>query len=303
LYRDPSIEAFRIVHGEGEGLGGLDVEWLGGYAVVWVKEDAGAGASMAIMDALAPFRPRGIYLKVRPKQASRLESEASLFSAHVQKGIDAPDPHWVREGDLYYGLRLGEGLGTGLFLDQRANRAWLSAHSRGKRVLNLFAYTCSFTVAAAAGGSSSTVSVDISKRGLEEGAHNLRRNGFSEKNNELICDDVQRWLNQACRKKIQFDIVVFDPPSFGTSPHGRFVATRDYIDLASQCMKLIAPRGWLLACTNRRVITKTKLRNWLERGAKDAGRSIVSWRDVSAGQDFPHWVGGEPHMKAMLCGL
>lgn len=305
LLVDGDLDAFRLVHGEAEGLRGLDVEWFGGYAVVWVNDTISSRVVDEVVNALGVLHPRGIYLKIRPRQASRVPDacDAKLVCPNAVRGSDAPGPLEVREGGLRYLVQLGEGLSTGLFLDQRINRKWLLESSPGKRVLNLFAYTCSFTVAAAAGGSTRTVSVDISKRALQMGERNLAINGLSDPRHELVCDDVRRWLERACRDGQRFDIIVFDPPSFGSSRWGRFTATKDYVELASACMRLMSDGGWLLACTNHRKVDRKRLRVWLREAAGRVGRRVVTCREAPMGEDFPCPVGGEPHMKAILCGL
>jgi 23S rRNA (cytosine1962-C5)-methyltransferase len=305
LWLGGDLDAFRLLHGEGEGLSGLDVEWFGGYAVVWVNDAIPDETVQGVVDALEAFQPLGIYVKHRPRQASRIPDarQAKLVHPHAVRGSDAPELLEVCEGELRYLVRLGDGLSTGLFLDQRINRQWLMDHSRGKRVLNLFAYTCSFTVAAAAGGASHTVSVDISKRGLQMGSRNLDLNGLSDQRHEFVCDDVRRWLERAGRDGQRFDIVVFDPPSFGSSRWGRFTATRDYVELASACMHLMEDGGWLLACTNHRGVGRGRLREWLRDAAARTGRRVVSCREAPVGEDFPCLAGGEPHMKAIACVL
>lgn len=303
LLADGGTDAVRLVHGEGEGLLGLDVEWYAKHAVVWVNDQTPADAVDRVLDALAALDPVGIYVKRRPKQASRVASaqDAELVLPHVVRGQDAPEPLAVREGDLDYLVQLGKGLSTGLFLDQRQNRAWVRAHSGGASVLNLFAYTCSFTVAAAAGGARHSVSVDISKRALEGGASNLARNGLAAPCHELVCDDVQRWVARAGRGNQRFDLIILDPPSFGTSPWGRFSAVRDYRDLAAASLSLLKDGGWLLACTNHRGVGMAKLRAWLRDAARLAGRGVTTWEDAPEGQDFPVPPGGEPHLKAIRC--
>jgi 23S rRNA (cytosine1962-C5)-methyltransferase len=303
LLLDGGTDAVRLVHGEGEGLLGLDVEWYGRHAVVWVNDQTPEAGVDRILDALAALDPVGIYVKRRPKQASRVASaqDAELVMPHVVRGQDAPESLAIREGDLEYLVQLGKGLSTGLFLDQRQNRAWVRARSGGASVLNLFAYTCSFTVAAAAGGARHTVSVDISKRALDAGASNLARNGLAAPCHELVCDDVQRWVARAGRGNQRFDLIILDPPSFGTSRWGRFSAVRDYRDLAASTVALLEDGGWLLACTNHRGVGMGKLRDWLRGAARLAGRGVTAWEDAPAGQDFPVLPGAEPHMKAIRC--
>jgi len=306
LVAEEGIDALRLVHGEGEGLHGLDVESFGRHLVVWVHDAPEASEAVdRIVDAVHALGSEGTYAKVRPKQASRIvhAQEAELVHPHAVRGQDAPDPLVVHEGELAFFVRLGEGLGTGLFLDQRPNRKWIRDHCCDKTVLNLFAYTCAFTVAAAAGGARETVSVDISKKALELGARNLELNGIDPASHALVCEDVQAWVERAKRAGQRFDVVVLDPPSFGSSHRGRFTAMRNYVGLAADCLSLLEDDGVLLACTNHRGVRRKKLWSWLQAAAVEASRGTVKLEDAPEALDFPHLAGGESHMKAVICWL
>ena len=297
------LGALRLIHGEAEGLDGIDVEWLGGYAVVWADEQVPSWVREQVIDHIAASGALGVYLKVRPKHASRIVDarRAALVQSLPVRGAQAPEVMAVSEGGLRFELRLGEGLGTGLFLDQRSNRDWVRSASRGKSVLNLFAHTCSFTVAAAAGGAARTVSVDASSRVLDVGSRNLEANGFGGPNHELVCDDAIQWLREAHRRGMDFDLVILDPPSFSTTRGGRMSVQKDYESLARACLDIVSPRGgWLLACTNHRATRRSRLRSWLHQAAREAARELLSIRDTRPEGDFPV-AGDEPHMKAVVC--
>src|SRR5690606_8016413 len=131
-----------------------------------------------LLDAVASLGFAGVYLKRRPKQASVADTlSEELAPSAAQRGVDAPAPLWVKEAGARYAVRLGEGLSTGLFADQRAARRWLLAEAAGKRVLNLFCYHAAFTVAAMRGGAVESVSVDASAAALERAAENLAHAG------------------------------------------------------------------------------------------------------------------------------
>lgn len=297
------LEAFRHVHGEAEGLRGLDIEWYGNHAVMWVDEQTRDRAVDGLLAVLGEWEPAGIYLKKRPKQASRASDGqgAPLVFSHAVRGQNTPEPFSILEDGLEYLVDLGQGLSTGLFLDMRRNRAWVRQNSHGAEVLNLFSYTCSFTVAAAAGGAKRTVSVDISKRSLEVGDRNLLKNGLKSPNHEFVCDDVRRWVERANRHPHRFDMIIFDPPSFGTSRWGRFSVMRDYESLVSLTMRLLRDGGWLLACTNHRAVRMGKLQGWLQSAASAAGCRWTVLERASADLDFPVGLEGEPHLKAFRC--
>ena len=303
---DGNVDAVRLVHGEGDAIEGLDIEWFGRHTVIWIMEHTADEVANRVVAAVRSLYPAGVYLKVRPKQASRITGAKPEPAAQPSAvwGVDAPAPMTVLENGLKFHVHLGDGLSTGLFVDQRGNRKWLHAHSKGRSVLNLFAYTCSFSVAAAAGGACRTVSVDISKRYLDIGRRNFMLNALEHGEHAFICEDVAAWVDGATGRSERFDVVVLDPPSFGTSHRGRFSATRDYVGLAAACMKLVEKRGGvLLACTNHRGISFGKLRSWLFAAARQAGRTLESLDNAPAEPDFPVSLGKGPHMKAVRCEL
>ncbi len=294
-------DAYRLFHGEGEGLPGIDLDRFVEHLVLWVDEQTPPTLRDRLVQAAWDLGPRGLYLKVRPRAASRLDeaARAALAPPMPVRGEPAPAELWVSEHGLSYLVRLDDGLATGLFLDQRGNRQWVQEQARGGTVLNLFAYTCAFTVAAAAGGADATVSVDISARALETGRRNLQAGGLDGARHEMVRDDVTRWVHAARAKSRRFDLIVLDPPSFGSTRHGRFSAEADYGKLVAAVVGLLSDRGGvLLACTNHRGVSSKRFRGWLQAAASQAGREVVGMKEVPPGVDFPTAPGGEPHMKA-----
>jgi 23S rRNA (cytosine1962-C5)-methyltransferase len=294
--------AYRVFHGEGEGLAGVDLDRFGDWLVLWVDEQIPAALRDVLMDAAWQLGPKGLYRKVRPRAASRVgQAEREVLAPSVPlRGEGAPDELTVTENGLKYWVKLGDGLSTGLFLDQRSNRAWIRSEAKGKAVLNLFAYTCAFSVAAAAGGAASTVSVDISPRALETGRRNLMLGGWGGAEHEMVRDDVVRWVRAARGKPRRFDIIVLDPPSFGSTRRGRFSVEQDYAGLATDAVHLVSDRGGvLLGCTNHRGVTIKRLRGWLTAAVAAAGRQLRGMKEVAPSIDFPVACGGESHMKAV----
>jgi 23S rRNA (cytosine1962-C5)-methyltransferase len=253
------------------------------------------------LDAVAELGFAGVYLKRRPKHASVVADTRrdAIAPSEPQRGHAAPDPLTVCELGLPYLVRLGDGLSTGLFLDQRAARAWLREACAGKRVLNLFAYHGGFTVAAVAGGARETVSVDASGVALERAAENLALHDADRERHQLVRGDASAYLRKAAAGE-PFDVIVLDPPSFATTRRSTFRATRDYRPLAAACMRCLAPSGILFASTNHRGITRAKLRRHLEQAADDAGRRIVTMTDFADPLDFPAAPGKECHLTRVM---
>jgi 23S rRNA (cytosine1962-C5)-methyltransferase len=174
--------------------------------------------------------------------------------AQYEKTGDASHPRVVHEGGLKFEVDLQSYLDTGLFLDHRNTRSLVRDRCAGRRMLNLFAYTGSFTVYAAAGGALSSTSVDLSKTYQEWNRRNLRLNGFDDEHHELIREDVFHYLERANRERRRFGLIVLDPPSFSNSK--RMADTldiqRDHERLINACRGLLNPGGELIFSTNRR---------------------------------------------------
>jgi 23S rRNA (cytosine1962-C5)-methyltransferase len=158
----------------------------------------------------------------------------------------------VEEQGLKFWVNLGDYLDTGLFMDHRLTRARVRQEASGKRFLNLFAYTGAFTVYAAAGGASRTVTVDLSSTYLDWAEENLALNGLADARHTLIRADVLPWLQAQADEPERYELVVCDPPSFSTSKRmsGSFNVQKDHPRLLSALRQVLAPGGVLYFSTN-----------------------------------------------------
>jgi 23S rRNA (cytosine1962-C5)-methyltransferase len=315
--RDPEDQrttAFRLVNEEGDALPGLAVDVYGEHLVaqlyvggVW--EDAARQGRA--LDALHALGFVGVYLKLRPKQANVLVDTRrdDLAPALPVRGEPTATPEIeVREEGIPYRVRLGDGLSTGIFLDQRPNRRLVRELARGAHVLNLFSYTCGFSVAAALGGATRTVSVDASVLALERGRSNFEAAGVAlgsgpSAAHSFVAEDAFAWLARAATKKERFDLVIVDPPSYSSTKKRRFVAESDYDDLVALAAKVLAPHGKLVASCNHRGLARAKLRRFVATGMKTEHPELAQLKDLPDAPDFPPPLGREPHMKSVLATL
>jgi 23S rRNA (cytosine1962-C5)-methyltransferase len=301
--------AFRLVHEEGDGLPRLAIDVYDRWLAVQLYGEDGPWAVAArrerLLDHVHALGFAGVYLKVRPKQASALTGEPAgrheeMAPPHPVRGSAAPRDVSILEEGVPLFVRLGEGLSTGLFLDQRNNRRRVRAESSGKTVANLFAYTCAFTAAAALGGARRTVSVDVSAGALERGRQNLAGAGVREgAEHAFVADDVFSWLERTARRGERFDLLVLDPPSYSTTKRGRFVAEDDYARLAASALGLLGPGGRLLACTNHRGISRSRFRRMLFDAARVARRDVTQVKDLPDPPDYPAPPGREGYTKSL----
>ena len=165
---------------------------------------------------------------------------------------DRSDYHVVTEDGLRFLVNFDDYLDTGLFLDHRMTRARLRAAASGKRFLNLFAYTCTATVYAAAGSAASTTSVDMSNTYLNWAQRNFELNGLAPDRNGLVQADCRMWLQDDARSRERYDLIFIDPPTFSNSKRmeGVLDVDRDHPALIDGCVRLLAPGGLVVFSTN-----------------------------------------------------
>lgn len=186
-----------------------------------------------------------IFLKLRQRKPGRLGQYQRLEQAHNE---------WiVEESGLKFLVNLSDYLDTGLFLDHRLTRIRVREQSAGKKVLNLFSYTGSFSVYAAAGGAVQVDTVDMSRTYLAWAKRNLELNGFTdEKRYRFMAADVKQYLREP--SGTLYDIIVLDPPTFSNSKRMDDILDiqRDHVTLINQCLERLNPGGGLYFSTNFR---------------------------------------------------
>jgi len=206
-----------------------------------------------------------VFLKRRERQRG-----SSQYERISRSGVVVT----VAENGLRFEVNLSDYLDTGLFLDHRDTRARVREMARGTRFLNLFAYTGSATVYAAAGHARSTTTVDLSTTYLEWAARNLALNGIAGPQHDLVHADVLKWIDEANRAGNRYDLIFCDPPTFSNSKRMRetWDVQRDHVGLITAAAALLADEGTLLFSCNRRKFS-------LDIGALEAGGLEV--RDIT----------------------
>ena len=296
--------AFRLLHGEGEGLPGVAVDRYGPFALVQVDEALGEALARQVAATVAELGFAGVYLQRRPRRLRGLSAaqRRQLAPAEPVAGRPAPAPLVVLEEGLPLEVTLGDGFATSLYTDQREARRWLRARCDGASVLNLFGYTGAFTVAAAAGGARRTLTVDASAPALRQAERNLALGGYGGAH-RFARGDVFEVLEVVQAAGDCFDFVVLDPPTYGASRRGRWRSARDWPRLVAAAARVTAPGGWLYASSNDRRLSARALRDAVLEGVRRAGRDVASLRPRPAPIDYPHFASGEPHLRAWLVRL
>jgi 23S rRNA (cytosine1962-C5)-methyltransferase len=284
--------AFRLVNGEGDGLAGLTVDRYGDFLLVQLFSAGWRPHLQTLVAALKELcTPQGIYEKTRPQQTRNLEATSDTKNyGRLLAGLPAPEPLEVRENGLNFLVSLAQGLNTGLFLDQRANRLDLMSRAAGKRVLNLFAYTGAFSVAAAAAGASLVTGVDASAGYTERARANFGANRLNPKRHQFIVGDCLEVLHELGGQRKSYDIILMDPPSFSTTNRGRFTTRGGTSDLVAAALPLLPEGGLLLASSNHQKVDLADYLKELRRGALHAGSELRVIALFGQPADFPYPV-------------
>lgn len=244
----PPVETRRLLHGRGRrwpGLEQLTVDWLEGVLLVSLFRESEEGGLEAL---------RTLLLRVGASSTWQLSGARHLLlhlrylpSSPTEFLIGEPLDGWkITEDGLQYQLDLGRKQNSGLFLDMRYGRRWVREQAAGKRVLNLFAYTCGFSVAAIAGGAERVVNLDMASSALSRGRDNHRLNGHDLGRVSFLGYELFKSWGRV-RREGPYDLIIIDPPSF---QKGSFALTRDYAKILRKLPELLADGGCVLACIN-----------------------------------------------------
>ena len=291
-------DVFRVVNEQGDGLPGVTIDRYGEFMVLSLSTAEAEEKSQEIAEFLVEQGARGVYTKRRERRDLRRAEAPELAPTVPSAGAPAASPLAVREGALTILTELGDGLSTGLFIDQRDNRARIGALSAQKQVLNLFSYTCSFSVAAALGGATKVTSVDLSGRALERGKLNFSASGLDPERHEFVQTDAVRFVRGAVKHGRRFDVIVLDPPSFATVGKATFRFERDITGLMADCLRLLGQAGVLLCVTNHKKTSLQAFRRFLHAASEQARRELKI-KDLPSGRDCPDALDG-PHPSKSL---
>jgi 23S rRNA (cytosine1962-C5)-methyltransferase len=275
--------AFRLVHGEGDGLPGLIIDYYDGAAVMQAHS---AGMhhdrtliAQALQEALSN-ELKAIYYKslnTLPGNLREMESDQYLHGMAIV-------PHIIQEyGNKFY-VDWEEGQKTGFFLDQRENRKLLQQFVRGKTVLNTFCYTGGFSVYALTANAELVHSVDASERAIEMTRKNLELNGFNPNLHSCFTEDTFDYFKRTPR---QYDVIILDPPAFAKHRDARHQAVKGYQRLNAEAMKVIKPGGVIFTYSCSQVVDRKLFHDTIVSAAIQAGRQIKLLHHLSQPADHP----------------
>lgn len=267
LIRSGQSTAYRLFHSVADGVPGLVIEQWSGVLIVQFHY----GQPRAIEDESRPslerlrqeLNARAVYRKIFLPDRAHVPPQVGAMHVTSQPWLGDPvEPEFpIVENGLNFLIRPYDGFSVGLFLEHRDNRRRIRELARGRRVLNVFSYTCAFSVAAAAGGARSVASVDLSRRYLEWGKRNFEANHIDTTGHLFFCSDVLDFYRRARRQGRRFDLVILDAPTFARTrrPKRTFVLEQDLNRLLTGALDLLDPGGLLLLATNARQIPLERL--------------------------------------------
>ncbi len=279
----------RLVNGESDGLPGIAVDRYNDYLVVQLYTAAVTGLRNGLYNALeAELKPAAIYEQRRYRS---LAGEAPRqAAAELVRGSAAPVELEVAEDDLKFHVDVTAPLSTGLFADLREGRRAVRHWAKDRRVLNLFSYTGAISVYAHAGGATEVVAVDVAAKAHARARRNFALSGFDAEKPEHVVGDTFKVLARFVERKRQFDMVILDPPAFASAAArgGKpWSAVRDYSELISASLDVLAPGGMLIAASSTHKMSSQEFELALADGALNAGTRLQIVDRRSLPPDFP----------------
>ncbi|MFV0574104.1 MAG: class I SAM-dependent methyltransferase [Vibrio sp.] len=260
-------EMRRLFHGRGQryvGLEQITADWIDQQLIVTLFKPVDEAFSQALHQQLLSLFGSELWQQVGGKSIGLQHRYQYGAPFETIAGDIQTDTVGVENG-LQYQLVVGKNQNMGLFLDMRLGRQWVQERAQGKRVLNLFSYTCGFSVAAMAGGAKQVVNVDMAKGALSRGRDNHRLNEHDLSQVTFLGYDIFRSWGKIT-KFGPYDLIIIDPPSF---QKGSFALTKDYKRILRKLPSLLTPNADVLACVNSPVVSEDFLIDSMAEEAPD----------------------------------
>lgn len=265
---------FRLVHGEGDGLPGLIIDWYDGVCVMQAHSVGMFRAKKQIADALVSIfgdSLKAVYDK--SSGTAPFKAGLDLVDGYLYKKADfCDDEQVVTENGNKFIVNWTEGQKTGFFLDQRENRALVGRYASGRNVLNLFCYTGGFSIYALGAGASHVDSVDSSAKAMALVDKNVALGGFDPSRHTSYCTDALDFLRDIPADK--YDLMIVDPPAFAKHRGALKNALRAYQRLNAAAISKVAPGGLVFTFSCSQVVDKEAFALAVFSAAAQCGRSV-----------------------------
>jgi len=277
-------DAYRLIHSEADGLPGLVVDRYGPYLSVQILAmGIEVRRDLIIQTLIDLVKPRGIFERsdVSVRRLEGLEERKGPIW-----GQTPPKSLIINEGPYQIGVDIQNGQKTGFFLDQRPNRLRVGELAKGRRVLNAFSYSGGFTMAAALGGATEVVSVDISAEAIALGEANAQMNGVSERCSWVTANAFD-FLREQEKAKELYDMIILDPPAFTKSKDSIPGAIRGYKEINLRAIRMLRPGGMLVSASCSHHMDAQTFVSVIQDAANDSGRRLRQLDLRGAGIDHP----------------
>ena len=274
LHSSAETTCYRLVHGEGDNLPGLIIDYYDGVCVMQAHSAGMFRAKSQISDALQKVYGDGLKA-VYDKSSGTAPFKAGLdlVDGYLYRRPDFnEDELVVKENGQKFIVNWTEGQKTGFFLDQRDNRALVGSLSKGRNVLNLFCYTGGFSIYALANGAEHVDSVDSSKKAMMMVDRNVQENGFEASRHTSLCCDAIEYLRDVPEGK--YDLMIVDPPAFAKHRGALKNALRAYQRLNAAAISKVAPGGFVFTYSCSQVVDKEAFALAVFSAAAQCGRSV-----------------------------
>lgn len=282
-FENSDTNAFRVFNGEGDGIGGLTIDYFDGYYLVsWYSEGIYSMKHhvYSVLDKIVAYK--GIYEKKRFDTKGQYIDQDDFV-----RGEQGDFPIIVRENGMNFAIDLNDGAMTGIFLDQRDVRKIIrDKYSDGMNVLNTFSYTGAFSVAAALGGAMKTTNVDVAKRSTAKTIEQFSVNGIDYEQQDIKVMDVFEYFRYAKRHELKFDLVILDPPSFARTKKYTFSTAKDYPALLMDAIAITEKDGVIVASTNNASFSMKKFKTFIDEAFTGAGSRYKILEESTLPKDF-----------------
>jgi 23S rRNA (cytosine1962-C5)-methyltransferase len=270
----------RLIHGEGDELPGLVVDFYGGVAVIQCHSFGMYQQIDLIVEALKSALPNEL-IAIYNKSSDTLPKREQSIDGYLFGTCETP--HIALENGVKYNIDWINGQKTGFFIDQRENRALLAKYSRDKKILNTFCYSGGFSLAALKNGANEVHSLDSSKKAIELTDNNILLNDLVDKHTSIVADAMV-YIRETGE---DFDIVILDPPAFAKHRDKRHQAVQGYKRLNAMAMSHIRPGGLLMTYSCSQVVDKSLFTHTIIAAAIESGRSVRILEQLHQPADHP----------------
>lgn len=281
-----TTNAYRLIHGEGDGLPGLVVDMYNGVAVVQAHSHGMHADREMIAEAIKEVfgdNINAVYYKNQVSPAGAGEQRGGNTRGEYLLGMSVV-PHTIMEHNHKFLVDWEEGQKTGFFLDQRENRMLLASYAMNRTVLNTFCYTGGFSVYAAQAGAALVHSVDASERAVELTKKNLELNGFDPVQHACYTADTFDFLKD---KQGIYDLIILDPPAFAKHKDSKHQAMKGYQRLNLEAIRKVKPGGIIFTFSCSGVVDRQLFYDTVVSAAIQSGREIKVLEHLSQPADHP----------------